>query len=110
MTMICCGRTEKREQIEGQDFWGRLCAAYTAFFDLTGWARVVWVGTFARSTLTGPSAVTHLLVFGHAVVKSRVAAAVTSYPVLITYAPIALTPAVTSAQSVKEKHYSDSRQ
>lgn len=59
--------------------------------------------THARSTLAIPSAVTHLLVFGHAGVTSQVAAAVVSPPALVAYAQIALTPPATTAESAREK-------
>lgn len=113
-------RIKKREEIRG----GRLFFATSALLTLpssvrsqmpgtlriqlfadrlTGGAKVFWIPTDAGSTLAHPSAITDLLVFGHAGVISQVAAAVVGPPALVTYALIALTPPVTTAESAREK-------
>lgn len=81
-------------------FWTDACG-YAPY--LTGGAKVARVVTDARSALASPSAVTQLLVFGHAVFSSLVAAAVLSHPVLVAYAPIAQTLPVTTAESAREE-------
>lgn len=77
--------------------------AWTHGAYLTGGAKVACVVTDARSALASPSAVTQLLVFGHAVFSSQVAAAGFSHPVLVAYALIAQTLPVTTAESAREK-------